>query len=107
MNKFIDIVDVELTQDDEGFSTSGDVVVASVRAYQENRHGTKTWANRAAFSTATCLFRFRYIPNVEITTKQKILCEGKRYIILSAENIRSRNMWIECLCSIMEVSKGG
>jgi len=107
MNTFIHIVDVILIKDAEGFTTSEDVVVVSTRALMENRHGTKVWANRAAFSTASCLFRFRRISNIEITTKQQIICDGKRYKILSAEDIRNRNVWIECLCSIMEVSKGG
>ena len=107
MNAFIDIIETELTKDGEGFSTSTDKIIASVRAYQEERHGTKIWANRAAFSTATCMFRFRVIPNIEITTKLQIICDGKRYKILSAENVRGRGMYIEALCERMEASKSG
>ena len=107
MSAFIDIIETALRKDSEGFAVSSDVVLASVRAYKEERHGTKIWANRAAFSTATCLFRFRKIPNVEVTTKQLIICGGKRYKILSAEDIRGRGMYIEILCERLEASKNG
>jgi len=105
--KFIQLVETKIGKDSEGFATSTDVVVANIRAYQEERRGTKAWVNRAAFSTASCLFRFRVIPNVEVTDKMQIICGGKRYRILSAEDVRSRGMYIECLCDIWEVSKGG
>jgi head-tail adaptor len=107
MNAFIDIVEVNITKDSEGFANSTDRVLASVRAYMEERHGTKIWANRAAFSTASCLFRFRIIPGVKITTEQQIICGGKRYKIMSAEDVRGRGMYIECLCERLEASKGG
>ena len=107
MNAFIDIVETALTKDSEGFSTSTDIIIASVRAYQEERHGTKIWANRAAFLTATCMFRFRIIPNVEVTTKLQIICKGKRYKILSAEDVRGRGMYIEVLAERLEASKSG
>jgi head-tail adaptor len=107
MNAIIDIVDVVISKDAEGFANSADVTLASVNAYKEERHGSKMWMNRAAFSSATCLFQFRYMPNMEITDKQQIICNGKRYKILSAENVRSRNMYWECLCEKWEVSKGG
>jgi len=106
MNAFIDIVQTIQNKDAAGFSVSEDNILASVRAYKEERHGTKMWANRAAFSTATCLFRFRVIPEVEITTKLQILCGGKRYKILSAEDVRGRGMYIEALADILEPSKG-
>ena len=66
MNAFIDIVLPSTVKDDEGFSIQGDSVLASVRAYREGRHGNQKWANRAAFSEATDLFRFRTIPNLAI-----------------------------------------
>jgi len=107
MNIFIDIVQTDLTKDEAGFTTSHDTIIASVRAYREDRHGNKIWANRAAFSTANCLFRFRVIPSVEVTTKLQILCDGKRYKILSAEDVRGRGMYIEVLAERLEASMGG
>ena len=107
MNTFIDIIQTDNAKDGAGFSTASDTVLASVRAYREDRHGTKIWANRAAFSTATCMFRFRVIPGVEITPKLQILCGGARYKILSAEDVRGRGMYIEVLAERLEASKAG
>ena len=107
MNTPIDIIAVAVSTDAAGFGTATDTVVASVRAYREDRHGTTIWANRAAFSTASCLFRFRVIPGVEVTTKHQIHCDGKRYRILSVEDVRNRGMYIEALADRMEASKSG
>jgi hypothetical protein len=81
--------------DTAGFAAPRDVVLASVRAYKEERHGSVRWANRAAFSEATALFRFRAIPNIDIIPLYIIVCGLKRYEVLSAEVIRG--MYVECL----------
>ena len=102
MNSFIDIISIENVIDEEGFSEKIENVVASVRAYKEDRHGTQKWANMAAFSEATTLFRFRNIPDVNITTKLYILHEGIRYDIVSVENVRERGMYIEVMAKKVE-----
>ena len=102
MNIFIDIISIENVIDEEGFSEKVENVVASVRAYKEDRHGNRMWANMAAFSEATTLFRFRKIPNVDITTKLYILHEGIRYDIISVENVRDRSMYIEVMAKKVE-----
>lgn len=102
MNSFIDIISIENVIDEEGFSEKVENVVASVRAYKEDRHGTQKWANMAAFSEATTLFRFRKIPDVNITTKLYILHEGIRYDIISVENVRERGMYIEVMAKKVE-----
>ncbi len=104
MNSFIDIIFIENVIDEEGFSEKIENVVANVRAYKEDRHGTQKWANMAAFSEATTLFRFRKIPNVDITTKLYILHEGIRYDIVSIENVRERGMYIEVMAKKVEPS---
>ena len=104
MNSFIDIVSAAPAKDAEGFVTTGDTVLASVRAYKEERHGTEKWANMAAFSTATALFRFRKIPGVEVDATLYIVCGDARYRIISAEDVRSRGMYVECLCEKLEGS---
>jgi head-tail adaptor len=106
MNTLIDIVQTDQTKDEAGFVTSSDTVLASIRAYREDRFGSKIWANRAAFSTASCLFRFRVIPGVTVDTKLQILCGGERFKILSAEDARGRGMYIEVLADRIEPSKG-
>ena len=103
MTRFIDIIQVVNVKDAEGFgSAPADVVVASVRSYVEGRHGSERWANRAAFSTANALFRFRKIPGVEVTTKMFIIESGKRYRIVSVEDVRGKGMFYECLCETSE-----
>lgn len=104
MNTQIDIVSEAPMRDAEGFVTKGDHVIASVRAYKEDRHGNERWANRAAFSEATTLFRFRKIPGVEITTAHFILCDGERYNIVSTEDVRGRGMYMEVLTGTLEGS---
>ena len=106
MNVFIDIVTVEPTKDTEGFVTVGDTVLANVRAYKEDRHGNEKWANRAAFSTAASLFRFRKIPGLTITTTMFIVSEGERYNIVSVEDVKGRGMYLEILAEKIEQSAG-
>jgi head-tail adaptor len=102
MNTQIDIISAAPVKDADGFVTNGDHVVASVRAYKEDRHGNERWANMAAFSEATALFRFRKIPSVVITTSLFIVCDNERYRIVSAEDVRGRGMYVEVLAEKQE-----
>jgi head-tail adaptor len=102
LNTFIDIITTEAIKDTEGFVTTGDRVLASVRAYKEDKHGSEKWANMAAFSEATALFRFRKIPTLKVDTTQLIVCADGRYRIVSAEDVRGRGMYIEVLAEKLE-----
>lgn len=104
MNSFINIISTAPSKDADGFVTTGDHIIASVRAYKEDRHGNERWANMAAFSEATAIFRFRKIPGVEITTSLFIACDSERYRIVSAEDVRGRGMYIEVLAEKLEPS---
>jgi len=95
MNSAITIIRVEQGTDAAGFAAPRDVVLASVRAYKEDRHGSVKWANRATFSEATALFRFRVIPNLSAEPLYIMVCGLKRYEVLSAEVIRG--MFVDCL----------
>ena len=97
MNVFADIVETRQVKDSEGFTHSEDEVLASTRVYREGRHGSQRWANLAAFSEATDLFRFRCIPGLTITTDHFLICDGKRFNIISVENVKGRGMYIEVL----------
>ncbi|MBO5127820.1 MAG: phage head closure protein [Clostridia bacterium] len=97
MNAFIDIIRPTITKDSDGFKVTSDEILASVRAYREGRHGSERWANRAAFTDATDLFRFRWIPGVDITTDMVIVCRDDRLEITSVENIKGRWQYIEVL----------
>ena len=105
INTFIDIVEKQTAKDAEGFSTENDIILASVRAYREGRHGNEKWANRAQFSEATDLFRFRVIPGVTVTTAMVIIHDGVRFEITSVEDMKGRNMYIEVLAK--EVTPSG
>lgn len=104
MNTQIQITKKQVTLDDERFQTESDVVVATVRAYREGRHGSEKWANRAAFSEATDLFRFRAIPGVKITTDMRLFCDGIVFEITSVEDVKGRGMYIEVLAKEVQPS---
>jgi len=107
MNAFIKIVHTVQNMDAAGFAQSVDEPVAEVRAYREYRHGTKKWANRAAFSTASVMFRFRVIPGVTVTDKMGIVSGDERYRIISAEDVRGRGLYVEVLADRINPSKQG
>ena len=106
MNRFADIVIARRVKDPEGFATTAYDCLASVRVYREGRHGSQRWANLAAFSTATDLFRFRTIPGLSITTDHIILCEGETFEITSVEDVKGRGMYIEVLAKKVVATVG-
>jgi len=104
MKEFINIVSTRRVKDAEGFGHDEDTVLAGVRAYFEERHGNEKWANRAAFSTATALFRFRQIPGLTVDTSMFIIHGGTRWRITSAEDVKGRGMYVEVLVDKVEAS---
>jgi hypothetical protein len=106
MSTFIDIISVETSKDSEGFSNTKDTIVASVRAYKEDRHGNEKWTNRAVFSEATALFCFRKIPDIEVTTNMVIVCCDGRYEITNVEDVKGRGMYIEAIAKKVVGSSG-
>lgn len=97
MNTQISIAREVVTKDAEGFATKTDQVIASVFAYREGRHGSQKWVNRAAFTEATDLFRFRAIPGLTVSTVHMILCGNDRFEITSVEDVKGRGMYLEVL----------
>jgi head-tail adaptor len=106
MNKKAQLCRVQNTIDSEGFSRQTVEVLADIRVFVEAKHGSERWANLAAFSEATTLFRFRKIPSITVTTKHYILFNDEQYNILSVEDVMGRNMYIEVLAKKMEASNG-
>lgn len=106
MNGFADIIVTKNVKDSEGFSTTTDEILASVRVYREGRHGSERWANLAAFSEATDLFRFRCIPSLTITTDYILVCEDGRFEITSVEDVKGRGMYVEVLAKKVVASGG-
>lgn len=97
MSGFADIIETHQVKDSEGFTYFKDKVLASIRVYREGRHGSQRWANLAAFSEATNLFRFRCIPGLTVTTGHFLIYGGERFNITSVENVKGRGMYIEVL----------
>jgi len=106
MNGFADIVITKRIKDSEGFSTTADEILASVRVYREGRHGSERWANLAAFSEATDLFRFRCIPGLTVTTDHIFVCEDGRFEITSVEDVKGRGMYTEVLAKKVVATNG-
>ncbi len=106
MNSFADLVLLTKEKDAEGFVAEQETVLASIRVYREGRHGSERWANLAAFSEATDLFRFRVIPGVSVTTSQFLVVGGERYEIVSVEDVKGRGMYLEVLAKKVEASHG-
>jgi head-tail adaptor len=104
MNTIIDLIEKRTVRDSEGFSTETDIVLASVRAYREGRHGNEKWANRAQFSEATDLFQFRCIPSVAVTTAMVIVNGDGRFEITSVEDVKGRGMYIQVLAKEVKPS---
>ena len=104
MNTQIQITQKQVTREGEGFLTESNVVIADVRAYREGRHGSEKWANRAAFSEATDLFRFRTIPGLTVTVDMRLFCDGSVFEITSVEDVKGRGMYIEVLAKEVQPS---
>ena len=51
MNTLVDIVSTALVKDAEGFVVSGDTILATGRAYREEKHGNESWATTASSRT--------------------------------------------------------
>jgi head-tail adaptor len=97
MNSFIQLKIEDEVEDEDGYSTIEEVTIASVRAYREERHASKYWANRALYTEATNLFCFRRIPGVTVTTATLLFCGDRRFEIMSVEDVKGRGMYIEVL----------
>ncbi len=92
--------------DSEGFFRADIKTLAKIRVFVEEKHGSERWANLAAFSEATHIFKFRTIPGVEVTTKEYILYDDIEYNILSVENVKGRNMYVEVMAKKVVESYG-
>jgi head-tail adaptor len=95
MNQEITLLELVITKDPDGFSIEAESELATVPAYVETQRASERWANLAAFSSADAIFRFRVIPGLTVTSSLFIRYSGKRYRILSAEDVRQRGMYWE------------
>lgn len=106
MQEFIEIYKKETVTDAEGFTKVSNVLLAKVRGYREGRHGTERWANLAAFSEATDLFRIRTIPCMRVTVDNVIKCGEDWFEITSVEDVKGKGMYVEILAKKVEAVSG-
>lgn len=106
MTERITIVKLIKEKDKSGFTETKDEQIASVRAYREGRHGSLKWSNLSSFSDATDLFRFRRIPNRDISTDCVIIHNNERFSIISVENVKGKNMYLEVLAKKVVSANG-
>lgn len=106
INTPIYILSLTHGKDKDGFAVTSENVLACVRAYKEDKNSTEKWSNRAVLKDASALFRFRFIPGVQITTDMVIDCCDGRYNITSVENVRGRNMYYEVIGRLEATDNG-
>ena len=95
LNGFAKIVKRTISKDSAGFKVENDIVIAAVRCYHEQRHGSYRWANLAAFSQATDRFVIRINPAVDVKIGYYIYYKNVWFKILSAENVKECGMYYE------------
>jgi hypothetical protein len=103
MNTIIEIKDGVLVKDSEGFSNKEESLILRTRGYKEERHGSRKWANMAAFTKANASFQIRKIPNVMIVPGMMIYCDDGAYKILSVEGIS--HLYLELAAEKIEKAK--
>lgn len=103
MNTKIYIIETVSSKDDEGFSSKEEEIIASVRAYKDEQHGSRKWANMAAYTKANATFQLRKIPGIFIEPGMLIRCDTVEYKIISVEIIR--RIYIEIAAEKIEASK--
>jgi hypothetical protein len=106
----ITLVRVEYVTDNEGFPQDAETGIHHVMAYMERRNAGKAWVNRAAFSTATVMFRFRLLPGLVLDDITRVRCGtlgSEVYKVLSAEDVRGRGMYAEVLAEQYKPTRAG
>jgi len=103
MNLIIEIKDSILTKDSDGFSNKEESLILRTRGYKEERHGSRKWANMAAFTKANATFQLRKIPNVTVAPGMMIHCDEGAYKILSVEVLRG--LYLELAAEKVEKTK--
>ena len=106
MNTPVYILSLTHGKDKDGFAVTSETILACVRAYKEDKNSTEKWSNRAVLKDASALFRFRFIPGVQITTDMVIDCCDGRYNTTSVENVRGRNMYYEVIGRLEAAGNG-
>lgn len=106
MSVFISIQKKTIGKDADGFPEILYSEPIRIRAYKEDKNGSRKWANFAEISAASSMFQFRYIPGVEVTKDYIIRYGDETYQIVSVENVRGRNRYVQVMAE-REVENDG
>ena len=103
MKTLVDIIETSTSQDEEGFVKKEDKIIASIRAYREERRPSRKWANLAAFTEADALFQLRVIPDLELKAGMILVCDTGSYTVINVEKVKG--LYIEALAKKLEPTK--
>lgn len=104
MNTLIAIIETEPLKDSEGFTSKVEHILTTIHAYKEERHGSRKWANMAAYSNASAIFQLRVIPSLQVEPGMLIRCDGTDFKILSVALVR--HMYLEIAAEKIQATKG-
>ena len=99
MNERVAIQTQTTTTNAEGFGTEAYATVAELWASVEHRSGSRAWANRAAWTTATELFVFR-APAFDLTGRHVLLWGADRYVIDDVKPVAGSD-YLEVLAEVV------
>lgn len=88
------------TTDEEGFSTQEWQDIATVWASVENLYGREYWQAAAIQAENTVKFIIRY--RNDISNDMRIKFQGQHYEIISTDNIKYKNEYIEIKAKAVE-----
>lgn len=103
MKTLVDIIETTTSQDEEGFVKKEDNIIASTRAYREERRPSRKWVNLAAYTEADVLFQLRVIPDLELKAGMLLVCDTGSYTIINVEKVKG--LYLEVLAKKLEPTK--
>jgi hypothetical protein len=103
MITLIDIIETTTSQDEEGFVKKEDNIIASTRAYREERRPSRKWVNLAAYTEADALFQLRVIPGLDLKAGMLLVCDTGSYTIINVEKVKG--LYLEVLAKKLEPTK--
>lgn len=104
MRDKIIIYSVDANRDSDGYASELDTVVATIRAYREDKSNTLKWTNSAVMEGIDAMFTFRKIPGVTVKPKMIISNRGDKFLVTSAELLRG---YVKVMASALGDSVGG
>lgn len=102
LNKRITIQELKTNINENGFEVEEWIDFKTVWASITNLHGREYFDAAAVHMESTVKFTIRYFPGID--TSMRILFKGMNYNIISIDNIKYRNKFIEIKAMEVELS---